>query len=656
MAFAGLAGCNQQQQPPPKEHSQGPQPIMKVSEVRPGMRGYGLSVFHGTKIEPFPVKVISISHNATPDPNSYAPNTDAIWIQCTDERMTINGPVQGMSGSPIYLWDEHEPKQLGRGGRLIGAFAFGFSESKICYVGVQPIENMRKVGERASVENNHRLVSQTPAPETPKTGPRAAQTLRRLLDMGQAIGVSPGRMWRAQAIGQLVGAEKSDALLEHTSLSGPTGVSGAVMPMLLPVAVRSPQMARAIAPLFAPAGMMPMATGHGVLGSKPPPDVDMSKVRFEPGSVLNVPMVWGDADISGAGTVTDIMPDGRVLAFGHAMNGVGDVALPVATGYVHLVMARVGMSFKISGIGNIQGALIRDENSAVVSSAQGIFKSSPMHVVVNQLGQSTYEYNYQIIQDKQLTPILAAILASDSIDALKQSPLESTLHMQADMVFEDDYRLSVNSTLPGAGLYDILYTILPPLASMVQNNHESKMMKSITLKMISEPGLNFGTLTQARLDRNQIAPGNTLGINLKIHPYGKKAVEHRIEFPIPEDLDDGSYQLLICDGQTYLQTLLSSRPHLMMTRSVDDQYMVLKRILAVRDDAIYVMMQLPERGLALGQLELPRLPSSRVQMIASPASTLATPFFDSLEQIEPMDMVIKGSLRFVVHIDRMLSE
>src|SRR5689334_13511927 len=39
---------------------------MRVSEVRPGMTGYGLSVFSGTKIERFDVEVISILKNFNP--------------------------------------------------------------------------------------------------------------------------------------------------------------------------------------------------------------------------------------------------------------------------------------------------------------------------------------------------------------------------------------------------------------------------------------------------------------------------------------------------------------------------------------------------------------------------------------------------------------
>ena len=39
---------------------------MRVDEVKEGMRGYGLSVFRGTKIERFDVEVISVLKNFNP--------------------------------------------------------------------------------------------------------------------------------------------------------------------------------------------------------------------------------------------------------------------------------------------------------------------------------------------------------------------------------------------------------------------------------------------------------------------------------------------------------------------------------------------------------------------------------------------------------------
>ena len=132
-----------------------PTPIMPLADIRVGMKGYGRTVFQGTRIEPFNVEVISVVPNSSP-------KRSVIWIRCGDPRMVESGPVQGMSGSPIYLWDEDEPHELNKGGRLIGAFAFGFTESKQCLVGVQPIEYMRESATRiadpdgqAQARSNH---------------------------------------------------------------------------------------------------------------------------------------------------------------------------------------------------------------------------------------------------------------------------------------------------------------------------------------------------------------------------------------------------------------------------------------------------------------------------------------------------------------------
>src|SRR5271170_7794013 len=102
---------------------------MRVSEVRPGMTGYGLSVFQGTKIERFDVEVVSVLKN-------FNPKYDVILIRCSGQNLEHTGPIAGMSGSPIYLHDD-----AGRD-RMIGAFAYGWPQQKDPIAGVQPVEYM----------------------------------------------------------------------------------------------------------------------------------------------------------------------------------------------------------------------------------------------------------------------------------------------------------------------------------------------------------------------------------------------------------------------------------------------------------------------------------------------------------------------------------
>src|SRR5438552_13836048 len=102
---------------------------MRVSEVHPGMKGYGLSVFKGTTVEKFDVEVVSVLHN-------FNPKRDVILVRCGGQNLEHTGAIAGMSGSPIFLSDDH-----GRS-RLIGAFAYGFPLAKDPVGGVQPIEYM----------------------------------------------------------------------------------------------------------------------------------------------------------------------------------------------------------------------------------------------------------------------------------------------------------------------------------------------------------------------------------------------------------------------------------------------------------------------------------------------------------------------------------
>ena len=107
---------------------------MRVCEVRPGMKGYGLSVFKGTKIERFDVEVLSVLQN-------FNPKYDVVLIECHGANLEHTGAIAGMSGSPIFLKDDQGRE------RMIGAFAYGWPMMKDPVAGVQPIEYMLEIAD-----------------------------------------------------------------------------------------------------------------------------------------------------------------------------------------------------------------------------------------------------------------------------------------------------------------------------------------------------------------------------------------------------------------------------------------------------------------------------------------------------------------------------
>ena len=101
--------------------------ILTMDEIKPGMKGYGLTVFKGIKVEKFEVEIISILKNIRP-------RTGLILVRLKSDVTDKAGVIAGMSGSPIYI-----------NNKLIGALAFSWAFSKEPIAGITPIEDMLKI-------------------------------------------------------------------------------------------------------------------------------------------------------------------------------------------------------------------------------------------------------------------------------------------------------------------------------------------------------------------------------------------------------------------------------------------------------------------------------------------------------------------------------
>ena len=98
--------------------------VMGVGELKRGMKGYGLTVFEGTKPERFDVEIIDVLTN-------FRPRQELILVKTKHPRLEVAKVVAGMSGSPIYI-----------DGKMIGAYAYGWSFGAEPVAGVTPIRTM----------------------------------------------------------------------------------------------------------------------------------------------------------------------------------------------------------------------------------------------------------------------------------------------------------------------------------------------------------------------------------------------------------------------------------------------------------------------------------------------------------------------------------
>ena len=112
--------------------------IILPSEIKEGMKGYGLTVFRGTEPERFDVEVIGILQD-------FRPGQPLIVIKTPNPRLDVVKTVRGMSGSPIYL-----------DGRLAGAYSYSLSQFE-----VEPVAGVTPA--TGSTSNAERLYEYAPA-------------------------------------------------------------------------------------------------------------------------------------------------------------------------------------------------------------------------------------------------------------------------------------------------------------------------------------------------------------------------------------------------------------------------------------------------------------------------------------------------------------
>ncbi|MCC7147504.1 MAG: hypothetical protein IT443_13770 [Phycisphaeraceae bacterium] len=615
-------------------------PIIKFDDVRIGMKGYGLTVFEGTKIESFAVEVTSVMRD-------FEPGKGAIWIRCTDERMRHSGPVSGMSGSPIYLWELGQEGKLGEGGRLAGAFAFGYSLSRqdTCYAGVQPIEQMRDVATR---ENRDEKTARDPdGARVPARGVGLPAT-RALLGAGRRANVPAWQSWRAKAIAELMPQSLAEAEVAGGQEAGAS--KALLLPLMLPLA-NVPEWCRQ---LWSPLGVMPVAGGSGgnMVAGKPPVEIDPDQITISPGSVLSVPLLWGDKELAAVGTVTDVLPNGQVLGFGHAFTGEGKIDVPMAGGFVHFVQPNVVSSFKLGGSGRILGTLGRDENSAVIGSPGLRYQTIPIQVAVNLQGQPARVYHYQAVQHPKFTSQVVISALMMSLGATQNLPTENTLRLSGTLRFEDQPPLSLNAVMPMGSDMAIAMELFPLLEMLSNNPYRECRLEAVDVRLDATEQVQLIMLTDAAVDTLEPEQGQDVRLTVKTQAYKGQVQERTLRLKIPDTLEEGEYPLILCGADQYLNHVLESRPYLADISSLEDLLATLRVISEIRSDALYVILRKPAAGLAVGRTELPQLPSSRAAMLASPTHSYALPCAELIVKVEPAAGVVAGEQYFMLNVKR----
>ncbi|MCX7626669.1 MAG: hypothetical protein N2Z21_10750, partial [Candidatus Sumerlaeaceae bacterium] len=264
-----------------------PNSMMRATDLKPGMKGYGLTVFRGTEPERFEAEVVGVRHRALP-------GDDMILCRLTHPLLQDIGVVAGMSGSPVFIND-----------KLIGAVAYGWTYSKEPLAGVTPIESMLRVMEVTSDKLRD-----------PNDNAGRMELFQQFVAMRQALNVLPLTKFHNETICSLAVPKSEFVLLPEFDQSLPETLKLEPLSAPLYASFTSPLSLSLLRALFPHSALYTVAMGassgtaeEGTSTTERGKDLDSEATvslssRLSGGYALAVPLLEGDLALAGVGTVS----------------------------------------------------------------------------------------------------------------------------------------------------------------------------------------------------------------------------------------------------------------------------------------------------------------------------------------------------------------
>jgi hypothetical protein len=569
-----------------------PSKYITVDEIRPGMEAYCLTVYRGTRVEKFDLEVLDVIHN-------FAPGRDAILVQGTDERFIRTGPVWGCSGSPVYIE-----------GRLAGALAFAFFFSKDPLYGVTPIQEMLTVGKEITPE------------------PRLTFDFSRPIDFARIDKqLTDSRYWK---LNSPPGAQHQASGLER-------------LPCLL---VTSGLPAEVVEQLDATVRPLGLATVAGVGGTNAEKSSD---VQLVPGACLAVPLITGDMSVEVVGTVTEVVGD-KVYGFGHGFLGYGPIDLPMATAKVHTVVSNVYRSFKFASALEVIGALRIDEATAIYGQIGAEARMIPMTITVDRYNDAqTRVYNCRLADNRLFTPLVLRLALAGAVLKLGTLPPDHMIEYKVTVGLENAHTLSFENVSTRQGLDEMLAESIGSVAILMNNPYKTVNIRSIEAEVRIVPKNIISHIWSVELSDSKVEAGEEIKIEVVVESYLAEKKKYQSRLKIPQELEPGKYDLIVCGGYDYLRFLRKAVPSRFTPQNLPSLIEAINNILSVRRDHLHFLLVLPDSGVTIERALLPDLPATKALILQSPTRTLqARPYQHWLEKSSHTGTVIID--KKVIHI------
>jgi len=556
-----------------------------VEELKRGLKGYGLTVFTGTKPERFDVEVVDVIPKMRP-------GQDAVVVRISGHGLEFTGIASGMSGSPVFFKD-----------RLAGALSFGwaFNKGRIC--GMTPVKHMLET----------QLESADRGPD------EIAAAVERSFGYRSGTPFVPS-IFRAAVPGAGQPPKLGEAKARQTY---PTEITRPFIPVSC--SGLTDEAMRLLNTHLMPAGMLAVAGGSATrpAGSKP---AGTAAMKLEPGSALGVRFAEGDMELSGLGTLTFIH-EGKTYAFGHGMFQSGAICMPMTNAVVHGFVPSTYMSFKLSSPLATLGALEYDGTAAIVGSLGKKAPMLPMELRVHDNTQAFFGgqwppagvsrvHQCRAISHPFYTGIIGAIFLVNFVPWRGGLPRLSTARAVFKWELEDGRKIVFKEMATGERAPSrFASVVMMVLIDLYNNPFKKAKIKGTTVELAWTKGLKTAVIEALEVEEKRVCPGEAVKVQVTLMPYQRKRETVTMEINIPRDTPFGARTIGIGGYDLYLHARVAANVRAFQAHNFDELLKVLNE--DSRRDRLYAVFAGSEYGLAMDDAQLPSLPASVLSSLES---------------------------------------
>lgn len=478
-----------------------------LAEIRPGMTGYGLTVFAGARVDTFGVTVIGVQENIRAAGS-------LLLIEVSGHGLERSSIAQGMSGSPIYL-----------DGRFAGALAFGWGGSLRPIAGVTPAAEMLEL------------------PTELAAGPTGARS-DSAVDLAALAADGTDAEALAAAIWPADGVQETSGVGAGRPADWP-GAPEMWLRLAAKLGAGTPALRNSADQwLFQPLGAA--VAGVEEEGAS-------QNERLVPGAACAVPLVVGDASLGAIGTVTWVNGD-EVLMMGHPFMQRGPLDLPLATASVLTVLPSRQMSFKMGSIGKVIGTVHHDLRAGLAGTMGEAPALIPVTVTVRHDGAAARDYHFQVAADPMLTSALIFWSVYNAVLVTGDDASLQTLRYRVESTWSGPEAVSgqplvLNGIVAGpGGAAGLARELITPLNALLNNPYAAVHLEGVQADLEQTRSLQTATVVGLNSPGPTLRAGQEVVIRAVVAP--RQGPRETVDFPVrlPAQLAAGPYRLVVASA------------------------------------------------------------------------------------------------------------